>query len=234
MISSILFDFGGTLDSDGGHWLDRFWAIYEKIGLTQLSKPQIKEAFYWADAQADLDPPMKKARLREMMERHVHWQFEKLGLNDPKLEAEAANAFIRPSEKILRRNRTVLERLKVMGIRLGIISNFYGNVETLCQEFGLSPYLDVVLDSAVVGLKKPDPKLFELALQRLGATSPAEVAFVGDSFERDMVPAKGLGMQTFWLLGDQRKAPARPTEVDTILYSLEDLLTLLKSPKVTS
>lgn len=224
MISSILFDFGGTLDADGLHWLDRFWVIYEKIGLGHLPKAQIKEAFYWADAQADLDPTMKKAGLREMMERHARWQFEKLGLRDAKREQEAADAFIRPAERILRRNRRVLENLSFAGLKLGVISNFYGNVEILCQEFGYGPYLQVVLDSAVVGLKKPDPKLFSFAVEKLGVVSPAEVAFVGDSFDRDMVPAKSLGMKTYWLLGDQHKTPSRPNEVDVILHSLEDLL----------
>src|SRR5262245_8247746 len=49
MISAFLFDFGGTLDSDGQHWLDRFYRIYEQIGLSALAKDRIKEAFYWAD-----------------------------------------------------------------------------------------------------------------------------------------------------------------------------------------
>ena len=75
MISAFLFDFGGTLDSDGGHWLDRFYLIYDLIGLGNLPKPLIKEAFYWADEQAEADPGMRKADLRTMMLRHVRWQF---------------------------------------------------------------------------------------------------------------------------------------------------------------
>lgn len=224
MISAILFDMGGTLDADGLHWLDRFWAIYEKIGLTTRTKDQIKEAFYWADEQADLDPAMKTAGLRDMMERHVRWQFQKMGLDDPRLQEEAANGFIKPAERIMRRNRRVLENLNYAGLKLGIISNFYGNVEALCQEFGYMPYLNVILDSAVVGLKKPDPKIFALAVEKLAVSSPDQVAFVGDSFERDMMPAKAAGMKTYWLLGDQRKDPPQASQVDVVLHSLEDLL----------
>src|SRR5271167_1969130 len=160
MISSILFDFGGTLDADGLHWLDRFYRIYDDIGLREMSKTLVKEAFYWADAQADLDPGMRSAGLREMMDRHVRWQFEKLGFENNQLHEKAVAAFVRPAERILHRNRHLLERLKHAGLKLGIISNFYGNIETLCREFGFLPYMDVILDSAVVGLKKPDPKLF--------------------------------------------------------------------------
>jgi len=222
MIHAILFDFGGTLDSDGLHWLDRFYDIYDKNGLGHIPKALVKEAFYWADAQADLDLGMKSAGLRDMMERHVRWQFQKLNLTDNKLQSGIADAFIRPSERILHRNRRVLEKLSHSGLKLGIISNFYGNIETLCKEFGFISFMNVILDSAVIGLKKPDPKLFELALAKLEL--PAEqVAFVGDNFDRDIVPAKSVGMKTYWLLGDQEKTPPLASQVDVILHSLEDL-----------
>src|SRR5476649_1860985 len=110
MISSILFDFGGTLDADGLHWLDRFYRIYDQIGLSEIPKERIKEAFYWADAQLESDPSIRKAGFRSMMEQHVRHQFEKLGLKDPKREERAAAAFYRPSEKVLHRNRSILER----------------------------------------------------------------------------------------------------------------------------
>src|SRR5689334_14843655 len=111
MISAILFDFGGTLDSDGQHWLDRFYRIYEQIGLSHIPQARIKEAFYWADAQLEKNPAIQKAGFREMMTQHVHHQFEKLALKDPTRESEAAMAFARPSEKILHRNRHLLEKL---------------------------------------------------------------------------------------------------------------------------
>ncbi len=234
MISAILFDFGGTLDADGLHWLDRFYRIYDQIGLSEIPKERIKEAFYWADAQLESDPTFRKAGYREMMRRHVHYQFEKLGLNDPDREAEAATLFSRPSETVLRRNRRTLEKLHQDNLKMGIISNFYGNVEALCEEAGLKPYLSVILDSIIVGLKKPDPKIFQMALDQLKL--PAEqVAFVGDSYERDILPAKALGMTTFWLIGDTRKIAPDPSKVDKVLLSVEDLSKelLLKHSKVS-
>ena len=222
MISALLFDFGGTLDADGQHWLDRFYLIYPDIGLPEIPKIKIKEAFYWADEQAELDPGMRSAGLREMMERHVHWQFQKLGLESKTLEAKAAAAFYKPADRILRRNRHTLEKLSHSGLKLGIISNFYGNIEALCREFALTPYLNVILDSAIVGLKKPDPKLFQVALDRLKLTA-GQIGFVGDSYERDILPAKSLGMQTFWLIGDKDLVPPEANKVDNVLRSLEDL-----------
>ncbi len=222
MISAFLFDFGGTLDSDGLHWLDRFYSIYADIGLAEIPRKKIKEAFYWADEQAELDPGMRTAGLRSMMERHVHWQFQRLGLKNLALEERAAAAFYKPANRVLRRNRHIFEKLSQAGLKLGIISNFYGNIEALCREFSLTPYLNVILDSAIVGLKKPDPKLFALARERLKLPAE-EIAFVGDSFARDILPAKALGMQTFWLVGDQDIVPPDASKVDRIIRSLEDL-----------
>jgi putative hydrolase of the HAD superfamily len=221
MISSILFDMGGTLDSDGLHWLDRFYSIYKKQGISQVSRDSIKEAFYWADTQAEAHETIKKAGLREMIEQHVRWQFQKLSIENVGLEAQVSAAFWRPSERIMRRNRHILERLSFSGFKMGIISNFYGNIDALCREFGYLPYLSVVLDSAVCGVRKPDPRVFQLALDQLKSTA-AETAFVGDSFERDIIPAKSLGMTTFWLVGDQPKTPPLPGQADFLLRSLED------------
>ena len=194
MIHAILFDFGGTLDSDGLHWLDRFYDIYAKNDLSHIPKELVKEAFYWADAQADLDPGMTHRRgFGVMMERHGRQgRFQKLNLTDHKLQAQVAEAFIRPCERVLHRNRNVLEKLSHSGFKLGIISNFYGNIDTLCKEFGFHSFMSVILDSAVVGLKKPDPKLFELALTQLNLPGN-QVAFVGDNFDRDILPAKSVG-----------------------------------------
>jgi len=228
MISAILFDFGGTLDGDGQHWLDRFYRIYDQIGLAAISKERIKEAFYWADRLLEEDLSIREAGFRPMMERHAHYQFEKLGLDDPKREAEAAAAFYRPSEKVLHRNRRILERLHYEGLRLGVVSNFYGNVATLCAEAGLKPILSIILDSVIVGLKKPDPKLFQLALDQLKLPA-GRVAYVGDSFERDIVPAKALGMMTCWMAGDKDQTPPDPAKVDHILHSLEDLPRALRA-----
>jgi putative hydrolase of the HAD superfamily len=222
MISAILFDMGGTLDSDGVHWLDRFYTLYTKLGIKDISKPQIKEAFYWADSQAEMAAAMKKAGLRQMMELHTRWQVQKLGATYVGLQTKLAEGFYKPAERIMRRNRHILEKLKHMGCKLGVISNAYGNVQTLCDEFGYSPYLDTVIDSNVVGVRKPDPAIFNLALKALNAPRD-EVAFVGDSFERDIVPAKALGFQTFWLIGDQRLTPPSAGQADVVLLSLEDL-----------
>jgi putative hydrolase of the HAD superfamily len=223
MIRSVLFDFGGTLDADGWHWLDRFYHIYSEIGLKDLPKDRIKDAFYAAERRLEEDPATRTCRFRDMVQRHVREQFRTLGINSMTLEATAVAAFADPAEQILKRNAGILATLKSAGFKLGLVSNNYGNMETLCREFGYNNSLSVVIDSAIVGLRKPELPIFKLALEKLG--SPAtQTAFVGDSLERDILPARQLGMKTFWLIrAEDQNRRSQPVEVDQILHSLKEL-----------
>jgi putative hydrolase of the HAD superfamily len=222
MISGILFDYGGTLDSDGGHWLERTYHMYTQIGLGDLDKTLIKEAFYWADEQALLDPGMRTAPYRDMMQRHLRWQFQKLGLRDSEKEAKGVTVFVRAAERVLHRNRKMLEKLFHAGFKLGVVSNSYGNMETLCREFGYNVYMKVIIDSAVEGVSKPDPAIYTVALRRLKLPA-GQVLMVGDNFERDILPTKALGMKTAWLTGDQKRTAPDASKVDLTLRSLEEL-----------
>jgi putative hydrolase of the HAD superfamily len=110
--------------------------------------------------------------------------------------------------------------------RLGMVSNFYGNLATVCDELGLRPYLGVIADSTDVGWTKPDPHIFRHALDELGVTA-AEAAFVGDSLARDMAGARGIGMSHIWLVGGSVTPSAPCCPGDPVIHSLDDLRELL-------
>src|SRR4051794_39220654 len=61
-----------------------------------------------------------------------------------------------------------LARLKAVGIRMAVVSNSEGTVEAMLKSVGLDRYLETVVDSWVVGVAKPDPAIFQIALDRLG------------------------------------------------------------------
>jgi putative hydrolase of the HAD superfamily len=221
---AILFDFGGTLDSDGEHWLDRFYALYQDLGF-RIPAPEIKRAFYHADGLCSSDAEVVSLGLRPLMTRHVRLQFSALNLADDSKQRKMVESFCSESERVLRRNARLLGRLKDR-YHLGLVSNFYGNVATLCEEAGLTPALDVILDSTLIGMSKPDPGIFRAALERLQL--PAEEAVcVGDSFERDVIPARELGMKTIWLKGPHPRIPQNAGSADDSISSLSELEVLI-------
>jgi putative hydrolase of the HAD superfamily len=87
-----------------------------------------------------------------------------------------------------------LGELRRRGYRVAVISNADGRVRGLLEDAGLSEHLEFVLDSAEVGLEKPDPRIFHAATSRLGLAPPA-CAYVGDIYEIDVVGAERAGLR---------------------------------------
>jgi putative hydrolase of the HAD superfamily len=220
-ISAILLDYGGTLDADGVHWLDRLYALYERLATSPPSRPAIKQAFYAGIKAIEQDPTIRPCGMRELVRRHVAVQVHALGL-EPPLAAQVASAFADPIDALFLRNREILADLRRQGFRLGIVSNFYGNLLTICDEAGFTPLVDGIFDSAVVGLRKPDVQFFDSALDRLGLPA-GRAAFVGDSLDQDMRPAHALGMKTVWLRDDGESPCTEAGLVDVTIRSLAEL-----------
>jgi putative hydrolase of the HAD superfamily len=86
-----------------------------------------------------------------------------------------------------------LTRLREAGLRLGVVSNSDGRVDAALAAAGLRDYFEVVIDSALVGVEKPDPRIFAAALERLDVP-PGEALYVGDIYEVDVVGARAAGM----------------------------------------
>ena len=96
------------------------------------------------------------------------------------------------------RTHEALARLRAAGIRLGIVSNSDGRVEEALAASGLRQYFEVVIDSSVVGVEKPDPAIFQAALEALDI-SPEEALYVGDLYEVDVVGARAAGIEAVLL-----------------------------------
>jgi HAD superfamily hydrolase (TIGR01549 family) len=101
--------------------------------------------------------------------------------------------------------KETLEALSERGYRMGVVSNADGRVRKLLEDTGLTAKLEIVLDSAVVGIEKPDPRIFLVAAEQMGM-APSDCAYVGDIYEIDVVGAEGAGL-TSVLIGD---GPAPP------------------------
>jgi HAD superfamily hydrolase (TIGR01509 family) len=92
----------------------------------------------------------------------------------------------------------LLETLCARGYTLGVVSNADGRVAASLDACGIAPHFKVVIDSHVVGVEKPDPRIFRLALDACG-THPEETIYIGDIYEIDIVGARNAGIRPFLL-----------------------------------
>jgi HAD superfamily hydrolase (TIGR01549 family) len=113
---------------------------------------------------------------------------ERAGLTD-----KIAGRFTEDCRTQFRRLSPVLERLAGR-YRLGVVSNFYGNLDGILRAEGLRAHFAVVADSGVLGVTKPDPEIFLHAARALDCR-PEDCVMVGDSVPRDMKGAAAAGMK---------------------------------------
>jgi putative hydrolase of the HAD superfamily len=121
------------------------------------------------------------------------------------------------------RSREVLLQLR-RDYPMVLVSNFYGNISTVLREFGLDGIFSQIVESAVVGVRKPDPRIFTLGVEALGFR-PEEVTVVGDSMDKDILPARAAGCHTVWFKGEGwTDDPVDERQADRVITSLKELL----------
>ena len=180
-----------------------------------------RSLFRESDRQLGLEPAVPAMGFRAMIDT----QAELVGRLLPDRRSvdirRVAARFHADALETVRRNHAVLEHLAGR-FRLGLVSNFTGNLDRCVAELGLSSLFSVIADSWVVGWAKPDPRIFRFALDRLAA-GPEDAWMIGDNFEADIRPAAALGMGTCWLAPPARPAPAQPMRPTARITRLTEL-----------
>jgi len=127
---------------------------------------------------------------------------------------------------------STLSLLHREGYRLGIISNASDddNVQALVDKAGIRQYFDFILSSAAAGIRKPNPRIFSLALENWGIP-PDRVAMVGDTLGADILGAKNAGLFSIWLTRradvPANRAHADTLQSDAVISTLSELVELL-------
>lgn len=121
------------------------------------------------------------------------------------------NVWCRPGDGVIESLRSLHEA----GIQLGIVSNSEGTIRALLTDLGLVDLFQTIVDSWVEGVTKPDPRIFQLALDRLGGMAPSEAVMVGDSYPADVLGARAAGIPAVlldpWDFHPEADAPRFPT-----------------------
>jgi HAD superfamily hydrolase (TIGR01549 family) len=231
-IETLLFDFGGTLDSDGVAWNERFHALYRAEGL-DLSAEAFALVFYTADdaLAGGLAPTTSLEGTVHALAVNLEAELARRGAArqegiDVARAQRVASRFLSEMSAAFARNRPVLEALSAR-YRLGVVSNFYGNLETACESSGLAPLFGVMTDSQRVGAEKPEAAIFRAALSALNA-APETTVMVGDSLRRDCEGARRAGIGFIWIAPEDVQAAERGAVADpSVLAAVTELPDLL-------
>jgi HAD superfamily hydrolase (TIGR01549 family) len=228
MMEAILFDFGGTLDTNGIHWSEKFWALYTFFGIPVL-KYQYEEAYRYSE-KLMVERTEPGHDMRTMLSNQIQFQFDFLrDRNWYKADELTIKEMVFDCwEDILEqtnRSRRLLQLLKGY-YRLGLVSNFTGNLVAVVKSLSLDENFDVLVDSHIVNIAKPDPRIFLYALEKLNIT-PDKSFMIGDSYDRDIQPSKSIGCSTIWLDGQSWKKHESVTDADFIIGDLEDIKTIV-------
>lgn len=195
MIKGILIDFGGTIDSDGIHWFDQFRDAYALVA--DVPEPLLWDAYVHTERTLGRTPIIKPTdTFCKTLQTKIALQTEYLqshGITVTAQDTILDTCYNKVVKHISSVSKPVLERIKLPMV---LVTNFYGNMHTVLEEFGLSHLFKDVIESAVAGVRKPDPQIFRLGVEALGL-EPAETVMIGDSPDKDILPAQSIGCQTF-------------------------------------
>lgn len=129
---------------------------------------------------------------------------------------------------LLNENRQVLEHLKQAGYPMVLVSNFYGNINQVLKDAGIDGNFKDVIESAVVGVRKPNPAIFALGVCALDLPA-SQVLVVGDTYDKDIIPAHKLGCHTLWIKGLQWEEKKVDESIpDGIIKKLSEMEGFLK------
>ena len=204
MIRGFIFDYGGTLDTGGQHWGKVIWHAYEHLRVP-VSETDFRDAYVHAERTLGKNPIIQPDfTFYKTLETKIRLQLEYLQTS----YITPLTSYILPLTSHLY-EATVAETSKSREVLLSLkkqypmvlVSNFYGNIATVLKEFKLDGIFDTIIESAVVGVRKPDPRIFTLGVEALGM-QPDEVVVVGDSMDKDIIPASKAGCHTVWFKGE--------------------------------
>lgn len=202
MITTVLFDLGGTLHT----------VIRKPDSMTRFAERLIRRLSDYGII-LDTTPEALAVSLHENAEAYKHeserakaelpgaeiwndWYLKEFHIGRERLAPIAEElSFLYDYDRLTLMRKTrlseTIETLHEMGLRMGVVSNIISTslVPHVLNEYGIAPYMECIVMSSVAGFRKPDPRIFDIALNEMGVTRE-ETCYVGDTISRDVIGAR--------------------------------------------
>jgi len=232
-IRGILIDYGGTLDTGGHHWFRVFAEQYASAGIA-VDEALLRAAYIHAERQLEQHSELVKATdtFSDVLQQKIAYQFDYLLQHGQGFRADRQEQLVIACDDFARRK--VQESAQVLALLsekypLVLVSNFYGNIQSVIKEYGIADYFRTIIESARVGVRKPNPEIFRLGIQYLNIPAQ-EVLVVGDSYKNDIAPAQSMGCKTARLKGrgwDTEEDSTAGQSADIIMSNINELTKIL-------
>ena len=202
-IKGVIFDYGGTIDTNGIHWGEVIAEQY-RLADVEINRDLYRNAYVHGErslAKAPIITP--EDTFHTLLRKKIAIQFEHLReltqsqQLTPGLADRIADGCYNKVKETLATSRAIVEQLSTQ-YPMVLVTNFYGNMPVVLKEFGLAGYFNSIVESSIVGIRKPDPALFALGVNALQLPAE-EIVVIGDSYRKDIYPSLTLGCKTIWL-----------------------------------
>jgi HAD superfamily hydrolase (TIGR01549 family) len=197
-----------------GGFIRSYYDKHSSDNLEQTTFSVLRDVLSWKGFQSVPDPVLRAALAAMYAVTQQNWYLEEDAI-------------------------PTLETLISHGYRLGLISNTSddNNVQGIVDRWGIRSFFETILTSAALGIRKPDPRIFQVALDRFGV-QPEAAAMIGDSLEADMLGAIQTGIYSIWIIRrvqiqEEGELEVQPQAVITALHQIPDLLAEVEIDRAT-
>lgn len=196
----ILINYEGTLDTNGQHWGAVLWHKFQQY-IDGLDKSLFNKAYTYSENILVSEGVIKPTHVFvDVFVHKITQQFNYLSERGYQLDYSKVHTIAKECNTLalrtLVKTKNILENLSA-SFPLVLVSNFYGNLDTVLSEFGIKRYFSDVVESVAIDTSF-HTDIYEKGVSRLGYL-PEECVAIGDSYNRDILPAKAVGCKSIWL-----------------------------------
>ena len=234
-VKVLCFDFGNTLienpfENVMKYQSKRFEELLRKYGY-DIDREEI--IYSWRAADSKIHYPFISHFFQER--KIVENMLERLGVvdNRSRIVSELITLYRNGLMVAIRNDprikgvRVILERIRNRGKIMAVLSSERTNsLNTMLSWAGMSQYFKKIIATEAIGVDKPDPNIFWFLLKSLNAGKD-DVAYIGDSYYNDIMPAKKFGIKAIWLRKRDEKMDSK-YRPDAVIRDLSEVLNLIE------